>query len=64
MDNSEFLPHYFIISSWTQYDFKAFKKFNGFLRLAINNLTNINYQEIENRAMPLRNYILTLQIQK
>jgi iron complex outermembrane receptor protein len=64
MDNSEYLPHYFIISSWTQYDFKAFKKFNGFLRLAINNLTNINYQEIENRAMPLRNYILTLQIQK
>jgi hypothetical protein len=53
-----------VISSWTQYDFKAFKKFNGFLRFAINNLTNINYQEIENRAMPLRNYILTLQIQK
>lgn len=64
IDNSEYLPHYFVVSSWTQYDFKALKHFKGFIRLAVNNLTNLNYQEIENRAMPLRNYILTLQIQK
>lgn len=60
-DNSQFLPQYVTISSQCGYSWQI-KKWAFHAMANIDNITNLSYQEIENRALPLRTFFIQLKI--
>ncbi len=60
-DNTQLLPQYITLSSQLRYSFHH-KKWILQASANIDNITNISYQEIENRALPLRTFFIQLKI--
>lgn len=60
-DNSKWLDPYLINDLTISYE-KNFRKLNVVITAAANNINNINYQVIANRAMPGRNYQLGMVV--
>jgi iron complex outermembrane receptor protein len=60
-DNTQLLPQYITLSSQLVYTFHH-KKWMLQASANIDNITNISYQEIENRALPLRTFFIQLKI--
>ena len=54
-DNSEYLKPYMLTNSYFSYTI-LLKNYNLNLFVALNNILNVQYQVMLNRAMPLRNY--------
>jgi len=54
-DNSEYLKPYMLTNSYVSYTI-LLKNYNLNLFVALNNILNVQYQVMLNRAMPLRNY--------
>lgn len=60
-DNEFFLPAYDFATARVGYTY-TFKQVNAQLTLAVNNIWNTSFQVIDNRAMPLRSYLLSLHL--